>query len=68
MSHEPEPTIQDVLVAMNQFSNNVEERFAGIESDLGTIKGVMNTAMVTKNYLDDKKSDLQGDLTTLGKR
>ncbi len=54
------PTIQDVLIAINQFSTDVDKRFANIDHELFYIKGRL-TQMVTKDYLDDKLSDLRGE-------
>ena len=64
MLHDTEPTIQDVLVAMNKFSNQMENRFDNIEFDMATIK----STMVTKSYLDDKIADMKGDYTGLIRR
>ena len=44
----------EILEAIGEFSNRVDERFEKIES-----------TMVTKDYLDDKLSDLRGDLVVL---
>ena len=49
-----EPTNHEILEAINEFSNKTDERFSKIEA-----------TMVTKDYLDDKLSDLRGDLVVL---
>ncbi len=49
-----EPTNHEILEAINEFSNKTDERFSKIE-----------VTMVTKDYLDDKLSDLRGDLVVL---
>jgi archaellum component FlaC len=63
-----EPTIRDVLDAMQTFSSSVNEqfvrvdkRFTGLDKEIATIKATM----VTKEYLDDKLTDLRGDLVAL---
>jgi len=58
---ENDTTKQEILEAINIFSTNVDQRFTKIESDITTIK----STMVTKDYLDEKLSDLRGDLTLL---
>lgn len=74
MNHDTEPTIQDVLIAINQFSADIDDRFVNIDTELMEIKSTMVTkdylheelgklkiTMVTKDYLDDKLSDLRGE-------
>ena len=70
-----EPTTTDILEAIHSFSSDVDEkfmkidkrfekidkRFEKIETDVKIIK----STMVTKDYLDEKLSDLRGDLTVL---
>ena len=56
-----ESTIYEVLSAVNEFATNVEGRFNKIDKRLTKIE----STMVTKEYLDEKLSDLRGDLTIL---
>jgi hypothetical protein len=63
-----EPTNSDILEAISVFSTNVDEkfdqidqRFDRLETDVTRIKATM----VTKEYLDEKMSDLRGDLVVL---
>ncbi len=56
-----EPTNSEILEAINSFANKTEQRFQNIESDLSTVK----STMVTKDYLDDKLTDLRGDLVVM---
>lgn len=56
-----EPTTSDVLEAVNTFATHVDQQFADIKAEIKTIK----STMVTKDYLDDKLSDLRGDLTVV---
>ncbi len=70
-----EPTIKDVLEAVQGLSTHMDEKFsdvdrkfvgidqkfAGIDKRLDTIEATM----VTKDYLDEKLGDLRGDLTVL---
>jgi archaellum component FlaC len=68
-------TKQDILEAINEFSDRVDERFNRIEGDIVGIKSTMvtknelktefakfETRMVSKDYLDQKLSSLKGDL------
>ena len=59
-----EPTISDVLDAVNKFANNVEQRFNGVESDIKDMKRTLTT-LVTRDYLDEKLGDLRGDMVVL---
>ncbi len=63
-----EPTNSDILEAISAFSTNVDEKFGQVdqrfdrlETDVTRIKATM----VTKDYLDDKLSDLRDDLVVL---
>jgi hypothetical protein len=70
-----QPTTQDILEAIQDFSTHVDgqfekvdkrfgqadNRFDGIEQRLAKVEATM----VTKDYLDDKLGDLRGDLTIL---
>ena len=54
---EKEATTNEILDAVNEFSASTDKRFTKIESQ-----------MVTKDYLDEKMSDLRGDLTILTRK
>ena len=70
-----EPANQEILDAINVFSSRTDERFERIESDMGSLKsdvgtlksdvGSIKAIMVTKEYLDDKLTNLKGDLIVL---
>ena len=70
-----EPANQEILDAINVFSSRTDERFERIESDMGSLKsdvgtlksdvGSIKATMVTKEYLDDKLTNLKGDLIVL---
>ena len=72
---EKEPTTQDILEAINAFSTATEKRFDGIDKRFDGIDkrfdGIdkrltkAESLMVTKDYLDEKLSDLRGDLVVL---
>lgn len=49
-----EPTMNDILEAISEFSSKNDERLTRIESQ-----------MVTKEYLDDKLINLKADLTVV---
>jgi hypothetical protein len=68
-------TVQDVLSTVNAFSTHVDKRFDGVEGRLDKVEGRLDkvegrltkieSTMVTKDYLDEKLSDLKGDLVVL---
>ncbi len=70
MKQDIEPTIQDVLVAVNTFATTVDERLTNIETtmvtkdefyrELDQIRGRL-AQTVTKDYLDDKLADLRSE-------
>jgi hypothetical protein len=63
-----EITTEEILNAVNDFSNQVEKRFDGVESRLDGVESRIDkieATMVTKDYLDDKLADLRGDLVVL---
>lgn len=53
-----EPTIQDVLEAINSFSAHIEGELIDIKTQVAHIEA----NMVTKSYLDDKLFDRKGEL------
>lgn len=70
-TNDTEPTIQDVLNVLNHFSthtdgqfSSIDEQFEKVHSEIATIK----SSMVTKDYLDDKLSDLKGELISTIRR
>jgi len=58
---EKETSKNEILEAINEFSNKVDEKFAKVDERLDNI----GANMVTKDYLDDKLADLRGDLVVL---
>jgi hypothetical protein len=77
MKKDTEPTIQDVLVAINAFSSHIDHELDYLKEKTTTIENQMVTKdefyqeldqirgrltqTVTKDYLDDKLSDLRGE-------
>ena len=62
------PTIQDVLEAINDYATHNDVQIKEIKTEIGSIKTELTSVksqMVTKTYLDEKLSDLRGDLTVL---
>lgn len=60
-----EPTLYDVLDAINDFATKTDERFEGIDKKFENIDKRFNkieATMVTRDYLDEKLGDLKGDL------
>lgn len=51
-----DPTINDVLEAVQTFSTHTDTQFAEMRSEIGK----MRSEMVTKEYLDNKLADLRG--------
>lgn len=70
----PQPediTLADILSAVNGFANNIEERFNKFKESQEKLEKNVNqikTQMVTKDYLDDKLSELKGDSTSLTRK
>lgn len=63
-----EPTNQDILEAVHSFATSTETRLQNIESSVSSLDnrvGHLENQMVTKEYLDEKLSDLRGDLVVL---
>lgn len=59
-----EPTIGDVLEAINEFAGHTEKRFDGIETRLTGVEKRLTSVeatMVTKDYLDEKLGELRGE-------
>ena len=65
---EKEATHNEILDAINTFSSNVDGKINGVQSDIKSMKsdiGWIKSNMVTKDFLDEKLSDLRGDLVVL---
>lgn len=70
-----ETSQQEILETMQDFSTHVDERFNIVETRLDKLEGRMDNneqntksikcTMVTKDYFDDKLSDLRGDFNVL---
>lgn len=69
---------QDILQAINEFSNQVDNRFINLENRFDNLEGRFDNleqrvtgvekkfpALVTKDYLDEKLMDLRGDLIVM---
>lgn len=62
---------QEILEAIHAFAEQVDSRFNRLESDMGTVTarlGSVESKMVTKEYLDDRLSDLRSDLIVLTRK
>lgn len=62
---QPPATIDDVLVAVNKFATDTEQRFQkieGVTTQLQKDVTQIKASMVTKDYLDIKLADLKGDI------
>ena len=55
---EKQPTIRDVLVAMNQFASSVDERFDQNDRRFEKIETRMETEMATKKDVTQLKDEL----------
>ncbi len=55
---------KEILEAINAFSGATDQRFSDIDKRFTKIEATM----VTKDYLDDKLSDLRGDLVVLTRK
>ena len=56
---EPKVTTRDVLLAVNKLSDDIDQRFNNLEQRVGNVEGIINTQMVTKDYLDRKFAELR---------
>jgi len=54
-------SVQNLAEAVQDFATSVDQRFDAVDSRLSTVE----SQMVTRSYLDDKLSDLRGDLVVL---
>lgn len=51
----------EILEAIGEFSNRVDEKFDAIDGELKAIK----SSMVTKDYLDDRLLNMKGDMVVM---
>jgi len=61
---ENQPTNQDILEAISEFSSQVDEKFVKVNERFNKIESIM----VTKDHLDEKISDLRGDLLIMSRK
>ena len=65
---EKETSKNEILEAINEFSNRVDDKFDKVDERFDKLEGrvgKIEATMVTKDYLDDKLVDLRGDLVVL---
>ncbi|PJB15449.1 hypothetical protein CO116_03705 [Candidatus Falkowbacteria bacterium CG_4_9_14_3_um_filter_38_19] len=65
---EKETSKNEILEAINEFSNRVDDKFDKVDERFDKLEGrvgKIEATMVTKDYLDDKLADLRGDLVVL---
>jgi hypothetical protein len=60
--------VQDVLEAINTFSDHTEEHFKKLKQEFKQDLAKLETKIVTKDYLDEKLADLRGDLVVLTRK
>lgn len=70
MNHDTEPTIQDLLIAMNQFSAHVDTELfemkyelSGVKNELSGMRGSLSQ-MVSKDYLHDELGKMKVTMVT----
>lgn len=66
-----EKSQQDILETMNAFATDTETRLLRVESKITNIDSRLTrveSTMVTKEYLDDKLTDIRGDLVLLARK
>ena len=70
---EAKVTTRDILLAVNKLSDDIDQRFTGVDQRLdnleqkvdslerrvGNVEGIINTQMVTKDYLDRKFAEFR---------
>ncbi|MFH0794292.1 MAG: hypothetical protein V2A74_09710 [bacterium] len=67
-----EPTNNEILEAINEFSTKVDGRFDKVDERLGIVEkdvsslktdvGYLKSNMVTKDHLDEKLTELKGEI------
>ena len=68
---EKETSKNEILEAINEFSNRVDDKFDKVDERFDKLEGrvgKIEATMVTKDYLDDKLADLRGDLVVLTRK
>lgn len=68
MPEDKPTTNEDIIEAIGEFSNRVEERFDKVEERFDKVEGRLTrveSSMVTKDYLDEKLADMRGDLVIM---
>ena len=68
INNQQSATADDVLAAVNTFADETHQEFSNIKGEISGIKGEIisiKATMVTKDYLDEKMSDLRGDLVVM---
>lgn len=63
-----QPTTQDILEAINEFSSRVDERFEKIDERFEKIENTMVTKIDLADRLNEKLSELHADLVTLTRK
>lgn len=58
-------TLDDIFDAVNGLTESTAIEFKSIRQEFKHDLAAMETRLVTKDYLDEKLTDLKGDLTTL---
>lgn len=64
-------TNKEILEAITVFAEATDQRFTKIESEIGSMNQRLThveSEMVTKDYLDRKLWDLQGDMVAMTRR
>lgn len=70
MTYDTEPTIQDLLIAMNQFSTHVDTELMEIKSTMVTKDNLhdelnnIKAEMVTKDYLHEELNKMKVTMVT----
>jgi len=62
LRHDVQESLKDVLDTINDYATHTDSEISGLKSDMRYVKGVVNTQMVTKDYLDRKFSDFEGKI------
>lgn len=69
---------QEILEAINAFATDVQHQFDGLKTDVNGLKNdvavlkadmaQIKATMVTRDYPDEKKADLRGDMVVLTRK
>lgn len=61
LANQQEEFKTEILGAMNDYATHTDAKISVLQTDMSYVKGVINTKMVTKDYVDEKHFKLRGE-------